>query len=88
MFVQSNDYPNYRKMVEGLAKETFETQVAKGGAWVGTPEDIRRSIAAYDETVGGFECASMQVNFGMIAQADAEQSLELFARQVMPHFTR
>ena len=61
-------------------------QVEKGGAWVGTPDDIRKSIAAYDEQVGGFESASLQVNFGMISQIDAERSMDLFAREVMPHF--
>jgi hypothetical protein len=36
--------------------------------------------------VGGFESASLRVNFGMIGQADAERSMTLFAREVMPHF--
>ena len=85
--VASKDYPNYKKMIEGLSKETFETQVEKGGAWVGTPADIRKSIASYNEAVGGFESASMQVNFGMIGEANAQRSLELFAQQVMPHFS-
>jgi hypothetical protein len=26
------------KLIAGLSKETFETQVEKGAAWVGTPE--------------------------------------------------
>jgi alkanesulfonate monooxygenase SsuD/methylene tetrahydromethanopterin reductase-like flavin-dependent oxidoreductase (luciferase family) len=84
--VASKDYPNYQKTIEIIAKETFESQVEKGSAWIGTPDDIRRAIAAYDAEVGGFESASLQVNFGMIGQADAEQSMRLFARDVMPHF--
>jgi len=28
------------------------------------------------------------VNFGMIGLAEAEQSMQLFAREVMPHFVR
>jgi alkanesulfonate monooxygenase SsuD/methylene tetrahydromethanopterin reductase-like flavin-dependent oxidoreductase (luciferase family) len=84
--VASKDYPNYQKMIEGLSKETFETQVEKCAAWVGTPEDIRRSIASYAQAVGGFESASLQVNFGLIRQEDAEQSMSLFAREVIPHF--
>src|SRR4030095_8743871 len=51
--VASKDYPNYQKTIEFLSKESFESQVEKGGAWVGTPEDIRRAIASYDEQVGG-----------------------------------
>ena len=84
--VASKDYPNYQKMIEFISKESFESQVEKGGAWIGTPDDIRKSIASYDQQVGGFESASLQVNFGMIAYAEAEQSMDLFAREVMPHF--
>ncbi len=84
--VASKDYPNYQKTIEFLSKETFESQVAKGGAWIGTPDEIRESIAAYDRAVSGFESASLQVNFGMIGQADADRSMMLFAQEVMPHF--
>jgi len=84
--VASKDYPNYQKTIEFLSKESFESQVEKGGAWIGTPDDIRKSIASYHGLVGGFESASLQVNFGMISQADAERSMALFAREVMPHF--
>jgi alkanesulfonate monooxygenase SsuD/methylene tetrahydromethanopterin reductase-like flavin-dependent oxidoreductase (luciferase family) len=86
--ISSRDYPNYQKMIEALAAETFETTVEKRSAWVGTPDQIRTAIAEYDEAVGGFEIASMQVNFGAMAVADAEASMRLFAREVMPHFTK
>jgi natural product biosynthesis luciferase-like monooxygenase protein len=86
--VASKDYPNYQKMIEFISKETFETQVEKGSAWVGTPDDIRKAITQYDAEVGGFESASLQVNFGMIPYAEAEASMKLFAREVMPHFER
>jgi alkanesulfonate monooxygenase SsuD/methylene tetrahydromethanopterin reductase-like flavin-dependent oxidoreductase (luciferase family) len=84
--VASKDYPNYQKMIEFIAKENFESQVAKGAAWIGTPHDIRDAIAGYDALVDGFESASLQVNFGMISQPDAERSMKLFAQEVMPHF--
>src|ERR1700745_82651 len=84
--VASKDYPNYQKMIEFISKESFESQVAKGSAWIGTPEDIREAIAAYDKQVDGFESASLQINFGMIGQADAERSIKMFAQKVMPHF--
>ena len=83
--VSSKDYPNYQRTIEFIAKETFESQVEKGLAWIGTPDDIRRTIATYDAQVGGFESASLQVNFGMIAEPEAEASMTLFAREVMPH---
>ena len=36
----SADYPGYDKVIAGLAAETFETQVAKCAAWIGTPARI------------------------------------------------
>ena len=86
--VSSRDYPNYLKMIEGLARETFESQVEKGLAWIGTPDEIRGAIDAYHRGIGGFESASLQVNFGMIGRAEAEASMRLFAREVMPYFAR
>ena len=86
--VSSRDYPNYQKMIQAISEETFESQVEKGAAFIGTPEDIRGAIANYDRAVGGFESASLQVNFGMIGRAEAEESMRLFAREVMPHFAK
>jgi hypothetical protein len=86
--VSSRDYPNYQKMIQMISEETFESQVEKSAAWVGTPDDIRKAIEIYDREVGGFESASLQVNFGMINRAEAEGSMRLFAREVMPHFAR
>src|SRR2546430_15382288 len=57
--VSSRDYPNYQKMIESLARETFESQVEKSLAWIGTPEEIRSAIESYHRGVGGFECASL-----------------------------
>ena len=34
--------------------------------------------------VGGFEIASLQVNFSAIPLEDAERSMRLFAQEVMP----
>ena len=84
--MSKDNYPNYQKTIEIISKETYESQVEKGSAWIGTPDDIRKAVAQYDSEVGGFESASLQVNFGMIGHADAEQSMTLFAREVMPHF--
>jgi alkanesulfonate monooxygenase SsuD/methylene tetrahydromethanopterin reductase-like flavin-dependent oxidoreductase (luciferase family) len=84
--ISSRDYPNYQKMFATLAAETFESSVEKRSAWIGTPEDIRGAIAEYNEAVGGFEAASLQVNFGALSVEDAEASMRLFAREVMPHF--
>jgi alkanesulfonate monooxygenase SsuD/methylene tetrahydromethanopterin reductase-like flavin-dependent oxidoreductase (luciferase family) len=82
--LNSKDYPNYDKLIGGLSKETFETQVEKGAAWVGTPETIAKQIRDYQQMVGGFEIASMQVNFSAIPFKDAKRSMHLFAHEVIP----
>jgi alkanesulfonate monooxygenase SsuD/methylene tetrahydromethanopterin reductase-like flavin-dependent oxidoreductase (luciferase family) len=80
----SADYPGYDKVITGLARETFESQVEKCAAWVGTPERIRDTIATYQRQVGGFEIASLQVNFNDVAIADAEASMRLYGEHVLP----
>lgn len=80
----STDYPGYDKVIAGLARENFETQVAKCAAWVGTPECILDTAATYANQVGGFEVASLQVSFNDIALADAEASMRLYGERVLP----
>lgn len=86
--LSSKDYPGYDKIIAGLRAETFDTQVAKGAAWVGTPDDIARQIEAYQELTGGFESASLQVNFNTLTEAEAAASMRLFAETVIPRFSR
>ncbi len=83
----SKDYANYDKIVEHLDKATFDGQVANGSAWIGTPDMIAKQIEQYQETVGGFDIASIQVNFGLMDQKKAHASMRLFANEVMPRFT-
>ena len=85
---RSEDYPGYDKIIAGLSEQDFDKQVASGAAWVGTPERILDSVREYDARVGGFEQASLQVNFNTISRADAEASMRLFAREVMPYVGR
>mgnify|MGYP003672101695 CR=1 FL=1 len=82
----SADYPGYDKIIAGLSRESFESQVAKNAAWIGTPARIREQIAEFTDTVGPFEFASLQVNFNTIAVEDAERSMRLFSQDVMPEF--
>jgi len=84
--MSSKDYPGYDKIAAILAKETIESQVKNGAAWIGTPAEIAAQIAEYNERVGGFESASLQVNFNTVSYADAEASVKLFSEQVMPKF--
>jgi alkanesulfonate monooxygenase SsuD/methylene tetrahydromethanopterin reductase-like flavin-dependent oxidoreductase (luciferase family) len=80
----SKDYAGYDKMIAKLRDDNFEKNVAAGSAWVGTPDQIVEQIRGYRDAIGEFEIASLQVNFGTIPHADAERSMELFAREVMP----
>jgi alkanesulfonate monooxygenase SsuD/methylene tetrahydromethanopterin reductase-like flavin-dependent oxidoreductase (luciferase family) len=82
----SADYPGYDKMVEKLRGETMESQIASGSAWVGTPHEISAAIARVQEEFGGFEHASMQINFNTMPQAEAMRSLRLFGTEVIPRF--
>jgi alkanesulfonate monooxygenase SsuD/methylene tetrahydromethanopterin reductase-like flavin-dependent oxidoreductase (luciferase family) len=86
--MSSADYPGYDKIIEGLSKETFDTQVASGAAWVGTPADIVEQAIEYHRKVGGFESASLQVNFNTIAYEHAAPSVRLFSEKVIPRFPR
>jgi len=80
----SEDYKGYDKIIEMLDKETCESQVENGAAWIGTPDDLVEQIRAYDVEVGGFDDASLQVNFNTISFEDANRSVRLFGEHVLP----
>jgi alkanesulfonate monooxygenase SsuD/methylene tetrahydromethanopterin reductase-like flavin-dependent oxidoreductase (luciferase family) len=80
----TKDYPGYDKMIDALKKETFEEQIDKGYAWVGTPKDIIDMIRTYHKNVGGFEVASLHILPSTMPVDVAERSLRLFSETVMP----
>ena len=82
----SHDYPGYDKIIAGLRASNAADQMTTGAAWVGTPDEIARTIATMQVDFGGFEHASLQVNFNLMPFADAMSSLRLFAREVIPRF--
>jgi len=82
----SKDYRDYDKAVERMKAFTVETQIRAGGAWIGTPAEIRRIMAHAIERIGPFEHASLQINFADLDFAAARHSLRLFAAEVMPAF--
>jgi alkanesulfonate monooxygenase SsuD/methylene tetrahydromethanopterin reductase-like flavin-dependent oxidoreductase (luciferase family) len=83
---ESKDYPNYAKIVTQLKQETFESQMRNRSIWIGSPVDIREAIDYWIDASGGFDIASMQVNFNTISRDLAERSMRLFARDVIPHY--
>src|SRR4029078_5562592 len=80
----SADYPGYYKVITALSLETFETQVEKCAAWIGTPECILDTVQRARRLIGDFEIASLQVNFNDIRLPDAQASVCLFGEQVLP----
>ena len=83
----SKDYPGYDKVIAALRASNAAEQIASGGAWVGSPEEIAATIVQLQREFGGFEHASLQVNFNTMPYAAALASMRLFAREVMPRFT-
>ena len=83
---ESKDYKGYDKMIAQLDKETPEGMMEAGSAWIGSPERLKKLIAEYDESTGGFESASLQVNFNTIGYEDAARSMKVFGEKVIPHF--
>lgn len=85
---QSADYPGYDTVIAALSRETFETQVEKCAAWIGTPERILDTVATYRAQIGAFETASLQVNFNDVPLAAAEDSMRLFGERVLPRLQK
>lgn len=80
------DYPGWDRIIAELRAETFDSQVEKGAARGGSPADIAEQIGEYDRKDGGFEIASLQVNFNTLALDAARESVALFGREVVPRF--
>src|SRR5262249_5933037 len=83
----SADYPGYDRMIDSLRRSTAADQIASGAAWIGSPDEIIAAIERCREAFGGFEHASLQVNFNIMPLGDAHRSMRLFAENLMPRFT-
>ena len=82
----SKDYRGYDKVIAALRASNATEQIASGSAWIGSPNEIAATIARLQDDFGGFEHASLQVNFNTMPFAPALASMRLFAREVMPRF--
>jgi alkanesulfonate monooxygenase SsuD/methylene tetrahydromethanopterin reductase-like flavin-dependent oxidoreductase (luciferase family) len=83
----SQDYPDYDKIIAALRASNAAEQIASGGAWVGSPGEMAATIARLEREFGGFEHASLQVNFNTMPHREALASMRRFAQEVMPRFT-
>jgi alkanesulfonate monooxygenase SsuD/methylene tetrahydromethanopterin reductase-like flavin-dependent oxidoreductase (luciferase family) len=82
----SKDYRDYDKSMRRLRSFTLDGQIESGGAWVGSPDEIKAIIRRVISSIGNFEHASLQINFGTLDFRAAQKSMRLFAAEVMPHF--
>jgi alkanesulfonate monooxygenase SsuD/methylene tetrahydromethanopterin reductase-like flavin-dependent oxidoreductase (luciferase family) len=82
----SKDYPGYRESMAKLETSNLESQIESGGAWIGSPDEIKDIIHKNIAKMGRFEHASLQINFTNLDFREACRSMELFAKEVMPSF--
>jgi alkanesulfonate monooxygenase SsuD/methylene tetrahydromethanopterin reductase-like flavin-dependent oxidoreductase (luciferase family) len=82
----SKDYRDYDKAMTKMATFTVESQIESGGAWIGTPDEIKSIIRRTIDSIGRFEHASLQINFANLDAVQAAASMRLFAAEVMPEF--
>jgi alkanesulfonate monooxygenase SsuD/methylene tetrahydromethanopterin reductase-like flavin-dependent oxidoreductase (luciferase family) len=83
----SRDYPGYDKVIAKLRESCAADQISSGAAWIGSPAEIIEQIRRTQDEFGGYEHASLQVNFNMVPLEAALSSMRLFAERVMPCFT-
>lgn len=82
----SDDYPGYDKLMENIAKDTFESTLARGAAWIGTPKQITEQMKTFQSEIGDVDVASFQINFSDFPVDLASKSIELYSKEVMPQF--
>jgi alkanesulfonate monooxygenase SsuD/methylene tetrahydromethanopterin reductase-like flavin-dependent oxidoreductase (luciferase family) len=82
----SKDYKGYADSIGRMKNFTLENQIESRGALVGTPDEIKDIVRNLQDRVGKFEQASLQINFGTLPLAEAQKSMRLFAREVIPAF--
>jgi alkanesulfonate monooxygenase SsuD/methylene tetrahydromethanopterin reductase-like flavin-dependent oxidoreductase (luciferase family) len=82
----SKAYKNYDVLKEKIASQTLESQIDCGAAFVGNPADIIQQLEDFDNACGGCDELSLQVNPFGLKLAEAEASMRLFGKEVMPNF--
>jgi natural product biosynthesis luciferase-like monooxygenase protein len=81
----SGNYQGYDRIVTAVRSQTPEKLIEGKVAYVGTPAEVIEQVQFTLDTFGEVE-PSMQINFGGMPGEQAQRTLELFAREVMPAF--
>lgn len=79
-----DDYQDYPLIIKKISSQSFQSLLENGALWIGSPETLCRRISSYYAEIGGFEEASIQINFSDLPFYQAAKSLKLFAREVLP----
>jgi alkanesulfonate monooxygenase SsuD/methylene tetrahydromethanopterin reductase-like flavin-dependent oxidoreductase (luciferase family) len=67
-----------------LASISAEEAIAQGIMFAGNPDTVVRQIKAFYDEVGGFGQLTMIGRSGFMTHAEAEKSVRLFSREVLP----
>lgn len=74
--------PNVARHVAGL--KSVQHVVDLPGSFVGSPEEVARSIVSANDELGGFDYLSCMFDLGGLPADDTLASIALFANEVMP----
>jgi alkanesulfonate monooxygenase SsuD/methylene tetrahydromethanopterin reductase-like flavin-dependent oxidoreductase (luciferase family) len=77
----SAQYPGYDKFVDQVENFPYEKIVKQ--AFIGSPEEIRDRIHAFEELCGGPIYPSIDFNYGNMPVEEATRNLTMFADEVM-----
>ena len=83
--LKSGQYVGYERLVAAISAQTPEGNIDKRYALVGTPDEVIEQVSYMRELFGEHE-PSLQVTFGGVTDDEALQTLDLFARFIMPAF--
>jgi alkanesulfonate monooxygenase SsuD/methylene tetrahydromethanopterin reductase-like flavin-dependent oxidoreductase (luciferase family) len=76
--------PGFRQLAATLAEVTWDTLLADRTLAFGSPETVARHVEEMQQL--GIGQLLFWMNFGGLPQDKIRRSMELFAREVMPHF--
>src|SRR5262245_40686601 len=82
----SKDYRDYDTSARRLRSFTLDGQIESGGAWVGTPEEVKAIIRRVLASIGKFEHASLQINFSPCQTAQFLHSRLVLRPGSLPSF--
>ena len=83
---KSEQYQAYTKLRPAMQKITYDVLYSERPTVIGDPAQVIRRIENMNEALAIDEFVSF-VNFGGMPHESTVRSLELFATQVMPHFS-